>query len=268
MTEVALAGTRDVARPPFAFEAVQAHARRRGHWLEREPFSRTFHANWTMVLESDLRPYYWRPADLVFGAQQAAYEQENGVAIVQEATRFALDAYTGHFDGERLDGLARAIGRPAVARGIVSHRFDSIVLQASDPLRCKYTAIRLAARLTRPMLMLPLCKGGLAAGMQTFLYHQSLPSVTPNGELYPVYYSQKKADHAEPRLEASEIAHLRAAAADRQVVVFDDTAQSGQTLAEARFALSEMLQMPQDEIITAANVVGPNAHLMPNLHLA
>jgi len=217
--------------PPFAFELV-AYEDRVSSVDGKNVME--CHAPLCEVLDDmqaapdALRANYWGPSRVVRAVIDSSIGGQDRVRIVNEAAETAIDFYAGS-DGasNKLSALRVNLESKGILDTIVNQRYDAVTAQSTSNGRSSSNADRLNEMLDEPMLMVPLCHGGLVPGLQTFLYHGRHRQ---DSALYPVRFSRAKHHDRRPFLVDEELDHLRDLSQDRTVVVYDDDSYTGETV--------------------------------------
>lgn len=162
------------------------------------------------------------------------------LALTQETTASMLRIYAlgGVAVEEAMDSVGNRLMQ-ALGNCAIHQKEDLGTIWSSDPELSEAGAEAITSATEKPILMLPLCHGGLIAGVQTFLYHQQTHQ---GGLLFPVRYSRIKSGDASPDITPQAQDYLRGVAAGRTVVVYDEDASMGVSVANAVRYFSEILQ--------------------------
>lgn len=111
---------------------------------------------------------------------------------------------------------------------------DETTWEASDPEYSKKTSTHILDSFgNRDILFIPLAYGGILSGIDSYLRYLNSSS-SKGSKFYPVRFSTNKLLDIEPRLCSSEVKYLTEAAIDREVVLFDEDAYTGNTIEKAR----------------------------------
>lgn len=164
---------------------------------------------------------------------------EARLKLVQDVTELILSIYEGTQRAEVKtvqEKLVRHLGNLAIAQAD-----DPATKWASTADKSESRAYELETMLQRPALIIPLCHGGFPAAAQTFLYRQRNH---PDDQIYPVRFSMQKQWDNRPRVGPAQIEHLSELARERTIVVYDEDAGGGATLAAAVYYFSHVLNQP------------------------
>lgn len=174
----------------------------------------------------------WHAARLVRGILDSTVIGTGKVALVNETTRFAMELYAGTPNPERLDAIRDALGGRGMHSMIIVQEYDRHTDNATIPDHSRTTAERLAQKIDDPLLIIPLCHGGLVAGTQAaLLLQRSKPK--QDIVLYPVRYSRRKRHDSRPQLTDYEMLYLQDLSKDRTVIVLDEDTGTGASITQA-----------------------------------
>jgi hypothetical protein len=236
----------------FAFEEASSQARAEVHETAsmRAMLAALCFDGTGNILEGS----FYTPGGLVKGIVEHA--PDDGPSIIylkNEATRLALGSFAGIAQPEAHSKLERLLEQEGLLDVEVTRGIDDTSVRATAAQKSRASAERLRAKTDQPLLLIPLCNGGFAAAIQTALYHRRS---SPNADtlVYPIRFSREKSQEKTPRMTVDEIAYLGALAEGRTIVLHDDDAVSGQTLADA--ALAFALHFPNNEILGIVNADG------------
>jgi uracil phosphoribosyltransferase len=198
----------------------------------------------SIAASGSLRTGFWTPARLIFALQRGLPDDPARPELLHEATHCVVAAYAGEKQTQRFEQLLTSIG--SVARGWCDYSLDDVTQNSSTAEQSRAAASRLAAGVEGPIMVLPLCRGGLVAAIQTHLYHQRACPET-DAVVYPVSFSHRKAKHDYPQLTAAETTYMHAQAVDRTVVIYDEDAATGETMHLAMEYFTELL--PDNRVV-------------------
>jgi hypothetical protein len=176
---------------------------------------------------------YWMSGRIVRGILDSRAQGPDKLRLATQATRLLLEQLAGIASPERFEELRRAIGEAGLRGHIVQQENDDYTWAASRARHALDAAARLEEHIEgQPALIIPLCHGGLLAGIQTALcYKRELTS--SDTLLYPVRLSRRKQQDRTPHVTAAEMEWLRAEAKDRDVIIFDEDTATGESVARA-----------------------------------
>lgn len=177
--------------------------------------------------------------------------------LVYDAQQLALSVYS-----QSSDTLAQIVKLRRTIVGIdesifeapVKHRIgDTRSWEASSPQHSETSAQRLISRLQgRPLLFIPLARGGVAAGTDVFLRYTT-QTEDDQSVIYPVRFSMHKSKDTVPRVNEAEAEFLQKMAKGRHLVVFDEDSipYRGNTLSKAAGFMMELLGEKQPRTLMA-----------------
>ena len=182
-------------------------------------------------------------------------DEEIGELYVENALRLGLSIYSGQPDAVETSAHFRdTLVIDRFSNLGVAQTADAPTWHATDPDRSFDTAQKLRYQLEHPeILFIALGHGGVAAGMDVFLYYSALTGST-NSQFYAVRFSRRKHFDISPQISKLEFARLRNMARDRQVVVFDEDIVSGDTLEIAADTFADILAPLSHPVITVNNM--------------
>jgi hypothetical protein len=132
---------------------------------------------------------------------------------------------------------------------------DAATWDATDPDKSFQTAQKLKFQVEHlEILLIALGHGGVAAGMDVFLYYSAITGST-DSRFYAVRFSRAKHGDVKPQISDRETDLLREMATGRQIVVFDEDTVSGDTLEIAADTFRDILDPSLYPIMTVSNVV-------------
>lgn len=134
---------------------------------------------------------------------------------------------------------------------MVRQEDDRVTVRASYPSLSWRGAKAIGEKTQKPILMLALCRGGLVAATQAFLYHRFRGLGGNENYMYPVRFSCYKSRDANPHLTYDEAEHLKSLTDGRTVVVYDEVSATGETVGRAVGWLKPILKA--EDIIGIVN---------------
>jgi hypoxanthine-guanine phosphoribosyltransferase len=193
--------------------------------------------------------YFWHPARLVRAAVNGGdITGEPNVELVQDATDYAASAYTGTPTVEQFSAVANRLAGHGFFTKWVEQTYDPTTLEAQRPERAAAAAERLHAHIgVRDLLVLPICHGGLLPAIEGTAYYQRMTGA--DAATYPIRYSRTKQLDRRPKVQPEALEHMREAAQDRTVVVYDDDTKTGRTV-------TRMLRYLQENGVQGNGLVG------------
>lgn len=195
------------------------------------------------VADNSLVQNFWMPARLLRVILDHCPGEIGDIRAINQATTFLVELYAGKATPEQFTRLTESLGALGLrAANIRTYQeYDEPTIESTTPQLAQKAAERLCDKTDEPLLIIPLCHGGLIAGIQTTLAHQRL---RPQHDtvLYPVRYSRFKWSDKRPNLSPYETAYLRNLAIGRQVVVVDEDAHSGVSVTNAMRHFADTLK--------------------------
>lgn len=198
---------------------------------------------------ASLRERFWHPSLIMQAVVRSASEGPERTALINEATSYALEAYSGAHkdDSQRRANIAKRLTDFDLLDKTVRHEYDEPALVAADPDLTCYAASCLAEDLrgNRQPLFMPLSPHGLLPGMQMALFYEKLRNGTRRSRsvMYPVRFDIGVGDQ-EPQIVEDEIAYLRSLAVGRTpVILAGDATDERLDIAQAYFA--DQLDVPK-----------------------
>lgn len=173
---------------------------------------------------------YWMSGRILRGILDTRIDEPRKVELVTLASRLLLEQFNGNPSVDIFHRLAAAIGKAGIGATSILQRYDRHTEYATYPGLSMRAAAALSEKIEgRPLLLMPLCHGGLIAGAQTaLLYMREHPE--SDTAFYPVRFSRtKKADHW-PRVGSHELEHIRTLAENREVIIFDEDTNTGKSV--------------------------------------
>jgi hypothetical protein len=193
------------------------------------------------IVQNSLARSYWMSARLMRVIMHHSLNDPPAKAgLITQTTKFLLELYAGRSQAEDFSKIVQTIEAANLQHFVVEQEYDETTLEATVASRSRDAAHRLAQKTNDPLLLLPLCNGGLVAGIQTALLHQR---ERPGHDvmLYPVLFSRWKSGHLQPQINSHEQAFLQEASDGRKVVVFDEDASTGASVTRAMRYFSNLL---------------------------
>ncbi len=188
----------------------------------------------------------------------SAFEGTSLVDSKNMAMRGGLGVLATGCNPEAFDDLLRLNSDKAWLDLPLKFEIDCYSAPASRPGATQKSAERLLEKVgTQPQLMVPICNGGLVPGIQVALEcgRQGAQDIT----LYPIPFSRDKLKQKAPAVTPTERAILQEYAKDRIIVVSDEDANFGGTLAGGVALMKELC--PNNQVIGFAtdDARGPGA---------
>ncbi|HJQ08334.1 MAG TPA: hypothetical protein VJ836_02510 [Candidatus Saccharimonadales bacterium] len=199
-----------------------------------------------MIAANVLEGNYWQPARLVRAViDNYAGAPDGRISLVNDATAVALELYAGIPNSDNFKALVSRFRHYNLDSTEIKQRHDNLTASSSIATYSYNQARALERCITEPILFLPVCHGGLVAGLQAFLYHQRERT---DGCLYPIRHSTDKVEDVIPYISKRELRYIAEQSDDRTIVVYDDDACEGSTLVEVIEYLEHNL--PKNRTIT------------------
>jgi hypothetical protein len=262
--------SREAAAPPYEslFEQV--------NW-NRLPPTKELHEVTTegvayRVLEAVSVPYYVTTRILETARfvtsivdYKTAYPDNPALpGLIHKATEMALAVYRQSPDDiQRIEELLKAIAKiePRILRTPVQQDLSDVeTWKSMNPEYSRRTVDHLIRECGGgPILLIPLARGGFAAGVDVFLRYAS-QTKNDGSTVYPVRFSRHKAYDERPQLTPAERDYLKSWAKGRHVVIFDDdtnvSSPTKTTLQRARAYFSALFGDDQPLLAIANKELG------------
>lgn len=177
---------------------------------------------------------FWAPARIVRAVIDSEIAQGQArIDLVNSATSLAIGMYKGSVPIEHTENLRGRLKEYGLLSDIVAQGEDIVTCGATAPDLSRSNAERLFKRKDhKSLLMIPLCHGGLVAGIETYLYlQQKQPEV--DMPIYPVRFSRAKQRDPHPFMSAAEEEYIHELGRGRTIVLYDEDAFTGQSIAKA-----------------------------------
>lgn len=249
---------REFVGDDYAFEHV-FESQRLAHMEQRGPvvqFLAALHnPDWS------LRENFWGPSMLVEAAVNADLPGPDRIRLVNEATGYALAAYSGveNSGRDRLIRLGNRMGEAGMLGQTLEQTPDTQRVKASDPELSYQAAERLASRVRQEseVLFVPLSPGGIVASIQAALYYEQHSRNVGTGSLvYPVRFSPE-ADDEHPQIHPDELEALGRVSAGWMTIISVEDAERGGLQTALRFFRGHLGL----NVIGLANNAGPGGEV-------
>lgn len=177
---------------------------------------------------------FWHLPRLIKVAVDSEVIGTDRLELVSEVTRFALQVYATGSDTEGLTKVTGMFAAHGLLDSPVAQKKDHATLFASTVQRSLDAAERLTEKVkepefNRPLLILPVCHGGVAAGLSVALKTGEFRN-NRDIQVYPIRYSRAKSKDLRPKISNAEIGLIATSLEDRTVVVSDEDACTGRTI--------------------------------------
>lgn len=223
----------------FAFEDVSMESRRITPWQGTasevldsmaQPVNGEYGAAW-------LGANFWHPSRVARAVIDYATGDDR-VELVTQATQFAVRAYAGELTKSDITTMDAAVASRDIDRRDVTQLADDTTWRATAWGFSRDSARRLTTQTNgESIFMVPICHGGLVAGIQTGLFYAR--ECQADVGMFPVRYSRSTEKHndLEPQLDDASLEHIAARSADQPIVVFDEDAFGGHSVGRVVDAL-------------------------------
>lgn len=177
-----------------------------------------------------LKRHFWHPSRVMRAVIDSGITGTDRLQLVDRVADFTLKAYGGGITEGEILGLKSTFKNADLLGQMVTQPLDKTTHRATGASYSFSTAIDLAEKqLDKPPFFLALCHGGLVSTVQTGLYYESLENA--GSQLYPVRYSRAKAEDSTPKVSSEELGMFATAASDHTLIVADEDAATGYTMA-------------------------------------
>jgi hypoxanthine phosphoribosyltransferase len=173
---------------------------------------------------------FWHPGRLMRAVLDKMPEGPARLDMIREVTRFSIRMYANGTDQRGLAIVTMLFKEAGLIDADVAQPKDTSTHLATSPRFTQKAANRLHDKTDAPLLMIPICHGGFVAGIQTALAYKKLRPQNDT-KIHPVRYSKNKMQDPAPQISPTEMDLIRENARDHTVLVFDEDAIGGRTMA-------------------------------------
>jgi hypothetical protein len=190
---------------------------------------------------------YWQPGRILKGIIDSEIDGEDKIELVGLTTEVALETLAQGPSPESIEGLRDVVHEYGLDGKRVYQRPDGVTATASSADLSAAAAERISSKIgDKPAIILPICYGGFSAGIETALYFQRAQGDT-TVDVYPIRFSSNKYHDEVPLIDPAERDMIAEQCGEKTVIVYDEDAFSGLTVAQVVGYLDEHL--PKDATI-------------------
>lgn len=193
-------------------------------------------------IEEGLRNEFWSAPLVARAVIDNPVPGVDRTTMVNQATQYATEVFAGNPTEHHYNTLKEALKNADLLSRTVQQPYDEVKAKATDPRLAALSAAQIAIKtedMPGSLFLLPLCHSGLPACLATKLY---LQQGDKDVAMYPVRYSKRQHKDDAPFIVHQEEEYLKKSARGATVIVFDELAESGQSLRDSVLYFSQLFR--------------------------